>query len=368
MELTAVPSLAELDFGKIIAKVVAFGVVWSIFGGYVILKRMSKQEEVSSTDHAQKPIERESLPQVLPEPKQTGSAPTLKPIDQPSQIMIIIVMIIIVVFVLVAFGVILFQAVGHDGSSTKPVVPPMTSGISQPVTNSIGMKFVRIEPGEFNMGCPANELSHSIIETQHKLKIAKAFYMGVHEVTQGQYKAITGQNPSYFKGRDDHPVEQVSWEDAIAFCKKLSDKEGKKYRLPTEAEWEYACRAGTTTPFSFGNTISTAEANYDGTYRYGSGVQGVFRGATIPVGSLKKPNAWGLHDMHGNVNEWCNSKYANYPYRADDGREEGGGKALRVYRGGYFGDDPAMCRSAARGLDSPDYREFNFGFRVVLDF
>ncbi len=262
---------------------------------------------------------------------------------------------------LLAFGVAV--AAGQPPDKAKPA-PDKT--LTLDLGDGVKLELVRIEPDEFMMGSPAGETGRHDDEKQHKVRIEKPFYMGVYEVTQGQYKAVTGENPSHFKGSDDLPVEQVCWHDAVDFCKKLSQKTGRTVRLPTEAEWEYACRAGTTTPFSFGRTISTAEANYDGNYTYGNGVKGVDREKTIPVGSLKKPNAWGLHDMHGNVGEWTSSKYAEYPYKADDGREEAGGAASRVLRGSSWHLSPDYLRAAIRGKGPPGAWHNSIGFRVCV--
>ncbi len=198
---------------------------------------------------------------------------------------------------------------------------------------------------------------------QHLVRITKPFCMGVTEVTQGQYEAVMGTNPSKFEGRDN-PVEQVSWHDAVEFCRKLSTRTGREVRLPTEAEWEYACRAGTTTPFHTGDTISTAEANYDGDYAYGTGSKGTDRGKTMPVGGLA-PNGWGLYDMHGNVWEWCQDRYGSYrhgmavdPTGAEAGR-------FRVVRGGSWGINPTYCRSADRIRNVPARADSYNGFRVV---
>jgi formylglycine-generating enzyme required for sulfatase activity len=171
-----------------------------------------------------------------------------------------------------------------------PAVNPLPSNPQQGTVweNSISMKLVWIAPGEFKMGSNDGE---DFEKPLHTVKITKGFYMGAFEVTQGQYQQVMGTNPSYFKGAN-LPVEQVSWDDAVEFCKKLSQKEGKTYRLPTEAEWEYACRAGTTTKFSFGDDES--QLGEYAWYGKNSGMK------THPVGK-KKPNAWGLFDMHGNV-------------------------------------------------------------------
>ena len=181
-------------------------------------------------------------------------------------------------------------------------------------TNSIGMKFVWIPPGNFMMGSPKEEKERQDNETQHKVTLTKGFYMGVYTVTQEQWQEVMGNNPSHFKGEKNLPVEKVSWDDCQEFIKKLREKDKKPYRLPTEAEWEYACRAGTTTPFHFGETISTDQANYNGNFIYGNGKKGVYREKTTPVGSFPA-NAWGLHDMHGNVWQWCQDWYGDYPQK-----------------------------------------------------
>ena len=215
----------------------------------------------------------------------------------------------------------------------------------------VSMKLVAIPAGKFLMG-------------SHEVTLTQPFYMGACEVTQAQYEQIVGSNPSYFKGKRN-PVERVSWEEATAFCKKLSAKTGKTVRLPTEAEWEYACRAGTSTPFHTGATISTDEANYDGNYTYGSGRKGVYREKTVPVGSFK-PNARGLYDMHGNVWEWCQDWYGPYPngnVRDPRGPTSGG---RRVLRGGSWLSIPAHCRSAYRSRTTPGGRNSSSGFRVVV--
>jgi formylglycine-generating enzyme required for sulfatase activity len=163
-------------------------------------------------------------------------------------------------------------------------------------TNSIGMKFVWIKPGSFMMGSPKEEKERGSNETQHKVTLTKGFYMGVHLVTQEQWKEIMGNNPSHFKAGKNLPVETVSWDDCQQFIKKLREKDKKPYRLPSEAEWEYACRAGTTTPFHFGQTSSD--------FIYGDGKRGKYLGEKTPVGSYPA-NAWGIHDLHGNVWQGC---------------------------------------------------------------
>jgi formylglycine-generating enzyme required for sulfatase activity len=178
------------------------------------------------------------------------------------------------------------------------VVPQLTANF----VNWVRMEFVLIPAGKFMMGSPKSEAGRSDSEdTQHGVTIAAPFYLGKYEVTQGEWKAVMGSNPSMFKGDDRLPVEGVSWDDCQEFITRLNaKKDGYVYRLPSEAEWEYACRAGTATAFSFGETITAEQVNYDGNYPYGNAPKGEYRGKTTRVGSFP-PNAWGLYDMHGNV-------------------------------------------------------------------
>ncbi|MDO4575234.1 MAG: formylglycine-generating enzyme family protein [Planctomycetia bacterium] len=156
--------------------------------------------------------------------------------------------------------------------------------------------------GCFMMGSPSSELGRDDDETQHRVTLTKGFWMLETEVTQAMWESVMGDNPSYFKG-SNLPVEKVSWDDCQKFCQKLRSQ-GLNVQLPTEAQWEYACRAGTTTPFSFGSTLNGDKANCDGNYPYGASTEGTYLKKTAPVGSYS-PNAWGLYDMHGNVYEWC---------------------------------------------------------------
>jgi eukaryotic-like serine/threonine-protein kinase len=165
------------------------------------------------------------------------------------------------------------------------------------------LEMVAIPGGKFLMGSPSSEPKRSDDEGPQYEVSVQPFYMGKYAVTQAQWAAVMGNNPSKVKV-PNHPVEQVSWNDAIQFCQKLSIQTGHNYRLPSEAEWEYACRAGTTTPFYFGETISSAIANYDGTRVYGNEAKGEYWEETMGVGSFP-PNAYGLYDLHGNVWEWC---------------------------------------------------------------
>ena len=230
-------------------------------------------------------------------------------------------------------------------------------------TNSIGIKLSLIPPGQFSMGSPPKEEWHRDDEVLHRVTLSSAFYMATTEVTQRQWKVMMGTDPSFCSG-DDLPVETVTWEEADEFCRKLSLKEGLTYRLPTEAEWEYACRAGTATPFHTGGTISTDQANYDGNHTYADGRKGEFREETTGVGSFL-PNAWGLHDMHGNVWEWCADWYGEYPQGdATDPKGPDGGDR-RVFRGGCWMNFPAVCRSANRAKVVPLSWNFHLGFRIV---
>jgi len=220
------------------------------------------------------------------------------------------------------------------------------------IINSIGMKLRSIPAGEFMMG----SRGWSDDETQHRVSITKPFYMGVTEVTQEQYQKVMGTNPSQFQG-PQNPVEEVSWADAVEFCRKLSAMPAEKtaghvYRLPTEAEWEYACRSGTTTAYSFGDD---ALVNNNGFFEHKK---------THPVGE-KKPNAWGLYGMYGNVWEWCQDWYGAYPSGSATDPTGATSGSCRVGRGGSSGGNAALCRSARRGEYPPEYRSIRLGFRVL---
>jgi len=271
--------------------------------------------------------------------------------------------------------------------------------------------MVSISAGTFTMGSPTSEADRYSNETQHSVTLS-SFKMGKYQVTQAQYQAVMGAGEDrtttgYGKG-NNYPAYYVNWYDAIIFCNKLSILEGLNpvysidgstdpavwiasnggtipttsrnatwdaavmdmgkngYRLPTEAEWEYACRAGTTTPFNTGNNITTDQANYDGNYPYNGNVKGEYRGKTTPVGSFA-PNAWGLYDMHGNVFEWCwdwygSSYYSSSPAGNPTGPSTG---SSRVVRGGYWSNIGQYLRSAYRSSNYPNNRDINRGFRLV---
>jgi uncharacterized protein (TIGR02996 family) len=222
--------------------------------------------------------------------------------------------------------------------------------------NTVGMVLTLIPPGTFLMGSPRSEPERQSGETWHRVTLTRAFWVGIHPVTQQQWRAVTGTNPSRFEG-DTRPVESVSWDDCQDFCRRLSRSEGRPYRLPTEAEWEYACRAGTTTPYYFGQTISRRQANCNG--------NGAYRGHTTATGTFL-PNRWGLTDLHGNLWEWCQDWFGKYPRGAvTDPRGPETGE-VRVLRGGSWGSYPSWCRSASH-CSFANTLDFRYsGFRVVV--
>lgn len=226
------------------------------------------------------------------------------------------------------------------------------------------MKFVWLPPGTFRMGSPPHEEQRGEDEGEHEVTLTRGFYLGVHPVTQAQWRAVMGSNPSQFQG-DDRPVERVSWKDCREYCNRLAAMDGKPYRLPTEAEWEFACRAGTTTPFSFGKNISPEQVNYDGNYPYFRGRKGLNRKETTSVGMFP-PNDWGLHDMHGNVWEWCADWYASYPDATVDDPQGPIDREARVARGGAWFHEAGRCRSACRFNFAPEERRKDVGFRVCV--
>ena len=230
---------------------------------------------------------------------------------------------------------------------------------NEPVTNSIGMKLQLLPAGTFVMGSGSVE-AFGVEKPAHQVTLTKPFYIGVYEVTQEQYEKVMGNNLSKFKG-PQRPEERVSWEDAVAFCKKLSElpeekAAGRTYCLPTEAEWEYACRAGTTTTFSVGDDDSEL-----GDHAWFGGNS---NGSAHPVGQ-KKPNAWGLHDMHGNVFEWCHDWYGDYPSDSVSDPSGPSSGSHRVYRGGSWFNTAGYCRSSYRSRYIPTVRDYLLGFRLA---
>ncbi len=261
------------------------------------------------------------------------------------------------------------------------------------VLNSIGMKLRLIPAGEFLMGS-TNEFGRFAHEHRHKIVLTKPYYMGVHEVTQAQYEKVVGKNPSHFSKTGEGkkalgdldgrklPVESVTWEEAVDFCKRLSalpaeKVAGRSYRLPTEAEWEYACRAGTTTVFHFGESLASIQANFDGNYPYlkrddvlkgedPKKLKGPYLKRPTTVGSFE-PNAWGLYDMHGNIWEWVADWYSPVYYKNSPDKDPQGPEMgmKKVSRGGGWYYFAAGCRAASRYERKPDERRNTDGFRVV---
>jgi formylglycine-generating enzyme required for sulfatase activity len=238
----------------------------------------------------------------------------------------------------------------------------------------VKLEMMAIPPGEFMMGSPETEANRYKDEgPQHRVRIGYWFYLGKFEVTQAQWRAVMGTNPSNFKDCDDCPVESVSWNDAAEFCRNLSARTGREYRLPSEAEWEYAARAGTTTPFAFGDTIAPEIVNYDGNYPYANAAKGTYRQKTVPVGSLGVANGFGLYDVHGNVWEWCQDwNHESYSAISGDAPTDGsawltgGEQKYRVLRGGSWHNAAIGARSAIRIRNTPGIRVNVYGFRVVV--
>lgn len=226
------------------------------------------------------------------------------------------------------------------------------------------VELVLIPAGSFDMGSPVTEKGRELNEKQHKVTISSSFYLGKHVVTQEQYEAVMKENPSLIK-EANNPVQYVTWELATKFCEKLSQMVGRRVKLPTEAQWEYACRCGTKTPFYFGETIGTDKANYDSRFEYNGGVKGERRKGTLPVGSFE-PNTFGLHDMHGNVSQWCRDAYCK-AYETlptiDPLCAHGVGHVLR---GGAWSDPPEHCRSAYR-IVSTIYHGSGCSFRILVE-
>ena len=279
-----------------------------------------------------------------------------------------------------------FEVIRVDDSGN--IVDSSQKSIRQKIEdlgNGIKFQMVYIPGGTFTMGSPESEEGRDDDEgPQHDVTVPP-FFMGKYPVTQGQWKKLASRTdlkvkldlklePSYFKepyqdiDRWHRPVERVSWYEAVEFCERLSKLTQRNYRLPSEAEWEYACRAGTTTPFYFGNTITPELVNYDGQYVYGNAQKGEYREETTPVGQFY-PNAFGLYDMHGNVWEWCLDTWHNsYDGAPTDGSawETGGHSTTRVRRGGSWYINPWRCRSALRNYFNSDETDFDLiGFRLV---
>ncbi len=265
----------------------------------------------------------------------------------------------------------------------SPIVKSNSTVSGKEMKNSIGMEFVKIPSGEFMMGSSDAEIDEALYECKkipnkcerewvtrespkHKVTIKEDFWIGKFEVTQGQWQAIMDDNPSYFKDCGANcPVETVSWDDIQVFLKRLNSRDTQfEYRLPTEAEWEYAARAGTTTAFAFGDSLSSEQANFNSNYSYGNGAKGKYLEKTVSVGSYQ-PNAWGLYDMHGNVSEWCEDRYGAYSSSAQIDPTGATSGSYRVNRGGSWNYGAVALRSAYRSDNAPSFRINFFGFRLL---
>jgi formylglycine-generating enzyme required for sulfatase activity len=298
-----------------------------------------------------------------PRRKPTAIRTKTKELPKPSGSGLFVLMILLLVAGLGAAGWYGYQAWRARQKSTNG--GPEAKGEHKEFINGLGMRMAYIEPGNFRMGSPGIEQGHQPGETPRLVTLTKGFYLSATLVTQKQWKDIMSKNPSKFIG-DDLPVDSVSWDDCKNFCAKLSAKEGKTYRLPTEAEWEYACRAGTATPFWTGETITTAQANINGTEPYlSTDKPGTFRNKTTPVTQFAA-NPWGLHDMHGNLWQWCADWFGDYdkgdttdPHGANDG-------VARVLRGGSWNSTAAKSRAAERNGGTQGNGAINFGCRVAM--
>ena len=277
-------------------------------------------------------------------------------------------------------SIVFFQKVAaQENAPWKGEIVSLPKASEIDLGEGVRMKFVRIEPGKFQMGSPPEEMGRRDDEAQHEVEITQSYCLGIYEVTQAQFRQVMGRKPSYFSlqgdgwekvfglNTDDFPVESVSWDEARDFCRIVSmlpevRNKGWIVDLPTEAEWEYACRAGTETPFSFGSALSSQQANFDGNNPYGGAAKGEFLNRSTKVGSYA-PNAWGLFDMQGNVLEWCKDSY-DKNYRNKDQKDA----SERVTRGGLWLSGGRNCRAAFRQPVSPSTRASGVGFRVVVRF
>jgi formylglycine-generating enzyme required for sulfatase activity/uncharacterized caspase-like protein len=351
------PIVTRRQFIQVASAVVAGGGV----GGGITLIRSLSQADSSETSGSPLPTPSTPSTPLSASPDPTPS-PTASPTSQgatptPAE-----------------FEIATVNAQGTVVKREKGSIPVFTEDLGQGVKLELSV----VPAGTFQMGSPGTEAGRFNSESpQHSVNVS-AFWMGRYQITQAQWKAVAAlpkvnrdlyPDPSGFKG-SNLPVETVSWFDAVEFCDRLSQLTKREYRLPTEAEWEYACRAGTTTPFHFGATITTDLVNYDGSYTYGQAPQGLYRQATTPVGSFKFANAFGLYDMHGNVWEWClDHWHDNYNGSPTDGsawlNKDADENVDRVIRGGSWNFDPGGCRSASRLHLNSRVTFYRIGFRVV---
>lgn len=266
----------------------------------------------------------------------------------------------------------LFSAPAAAPPTVQPesvlIVTAGTGGVPQTIVVGAGIEVVHIPPGEFTMGSLETEEDRAEDEFPHRVMIADPFWIGKFQVTLAQWESVMGKKAQDEGDGPNCPVVNVSWDDCQRFVSRLNGmKDGNSYALPTEAQWEYACRAGTVTPFSFGTTVTPDEVNYNGGYPYGAAAKGLYRKRTTTVGSFSA-NAFGLHDMHGNVWEWCADWYGDDYYKVSPSRNPNGPASgeYRVLRGGSWYDPANRCRSACRDWFSPTLRSFNLGLRIVV--
>ncbi|WP_346294105.1 formylglycine-generating enzyme family protein [Sphaerothrix gracilis] len=253
--------------------------------------------------------------------------------------------------------------------------PRQCRGYPEPlleITDALPLHMVLIPSGTFTMGSPDDEPDRKDNEGPQREVTVPTFFLGRYPVTQAQYEKVMETNPATRYEADrlvapNKPIVGVSWQDAVEFCDRLAQLTSRPYRLPSEAEWEYACRAGTTTPFYFGRTLTDELANYRASATYAEGPAGQFRNETTPVDHFDVANAFGLSDMHGNVYEWCQDNWhATYEGAPTDGNAWliGGDKRYKIIRGGSWDDSPGYCRSAFRNVGNPVNRYISIGFRV----
>jgi formylglycine-generating enzyme required for sulfatase activity len=300
---------------------------------------------------------------VLPQSEPTQSNPPPDPIPKPSSPLPTEIVINLFTFSFETAQV----KVNSRLSGTKieiTKIPGSAQHFVEQLGNGVTLEMVYVPGGQFMMGSLKDRESSSNERPQHPVNIP-AFLMSKYPVTQAQYETIIGNNPSDFKG-SQRPVESVSWDDAQAFCQKLSKQTNKPYRLPSEAEWEYACRAGTKTPFCFGENISPDLVNYNGDDPYGKAPTGLYREASTDVG-IFPANSFGLYDLHGNVWEWCQDTWhENYQGAPNDGSPWVNNNHSRLLRGGSWLDFAWNCRSANRYWNTPSVCDRTFGFRLAL--
>ncbi|MBI1765067.1 MAG: SUMF1/EgtB/PvdO family nonheme iron enzyme [Acidobacteria bacterium] len=342
-------------------------------------EKLFKALEIESARRGEpKTVKSVTLPTVAtPLPKPTPSAPVVKPgqLGTPTR----------------SFDFVTARVDEHGRIIER--VNAQVAGFEEDLGHGVHLQMIEIPAGTFRMGSTDAEVEAAFADAQRYRKDPKRewyewetprhrvavpdFWMSRYQVTQEQWWAVARlpkvklelpPEPSAFEG-DKLPVEQVSWEEAVEFCQRLERQFKRTYRLPSEAEWEYGCRAGSTTPFAFGPTITPELVNYDGNYPYGEAAKGEYRQQTVPVGSLGMANAFGLYDMHGNVWEWCADVWhKSYQDAPIDGSAwlSGGDSSSQVLRGGSWIYDGRLCRSANRGNNAPGYRSNDHGFRVVV--